>query len=194
MCNGFPLRFCLRASFERSRSLAEVDHRLCSSISWPPKHCMVPSDVCYAQFPVLWPSGGPDIDVTVARALSWVSEPSVVDTWRRLPASSARRPGGCISTVWYYTTYEMLNTRYSGHSDAPEIDCVTVAATPSARSRRERRKRSRLILQRIAEVARRVHSALVDQPACISTVCYQMTCEVLSTRYSGRQTRPRSIA
>eukprot|EP00966_Prymnesium_polylepis_P068799 1598104-Prymnesium_polylepis.2 len=76
MCNGFPLRFCLRASFERSRSLAEVDHRLCSSISWPPKHCMVPSDVCYAQFPVLWPSGGPDIDVTVARALSWVSEPS----------------------------------------------------------------------------------------------------------------------
>eukprot|EP00966_Prymnesium_polylepis_P068800 1598104-Prymnesium_polylepis.3 len=88
----------------------------------------------------------------------------------------------------------MLNTRYSGRSDAPEIDCVTVAATPSARSRRERRKRSRLILQRIAEVARRVHSALVDQPACISTVCYQMTCEVLSTRYSGRQTRPRSIA
>ena len=88
----------------------------------------------------------------------------------------------------------MLNTRYSGRSDAPEIDCVTVAATPSARSRRERRKRSRLILQRIAEVARRVHSALVDQPACISTVFYQMTCEVLSTRYSGRQTRPRSIA
>jgi len=134
MCNGFPLRFCLRASFERSRSLAEVDHRLCSSISWPPKHCMVSTDVWYAQFPVLWPSGGPDIDVTVARALSWVSEPSVVDTWRRLPASSARRPGGCISTVWYYTTYEMLNTRYSGRSDAPEIDCVTVAATPSARS------------------------------------------------------------
>ena len=91
----------------------------------------------------------------------------------------------------------MLNTRYSGRSDAPEIDCVTVAATPSRQREIETRTRgesARLILQRIAKGARRVHSALVDQPACISTVCYQMTCEVLSTRYSGRQTRPRSIA
>ena len=199
MCNGFPLRFCLRASFERSRSLAEVDHRLCSSISWPPKHCMVSTDVWYAQFPVLWPSGGPDIDVTVARALSlplMVSESPVVDTWRRLPAASARRPGGCISTVWYHTTCEVLNSRYSGRSDAPGQDRLRNGRRHAQREieTRKAKRRSVAILQRIAKGARRVHSALVDQPACISTVCYHMTCEVLSTRYSSRQTRPRSIA
>ena len=42
-------------------SLAEVAHRLRSSISRLPKHWVVPPDVCDAQYPVLRRSYGPDI-------------------------------------------------------------------------------------------------------------------------------------
>ena len=41
-------------------------NRVLSSISRLCEHRMVPPDVCDAKQPVLGPSGGPEIDVTVA--------------------------------------------------------------------------------------------------------------------------------
>ena len=91
-----------------------------------------------------------------------------------------------------------LHVKNLGRDLAPERlrTCPWAAHGPRTAhvKTRKAKRRSVAILQRIAKGARRVHSALVDQPACIRTVCYHMTCEVLSTRYSGRQTRPRSIA
>ena len=46
--------------------LAEVAHRVRSSISRLCEHRMVSPDVCDAKQPVLGPSGGPEVDVTVA--------------------------------------------------------------------------------------------------------------------------------
>lgn len=57
---------------EASRALSggtsseEVAHGVRSSISRVSKHLMVPADVCDAEQPAFRPSGGPDIDVTVA--------------------------------------------------------------------------------------------------------------------------------
>ena len=56
----------LSRSVSSGSSLAEVAHRLRSSISRLPKHRVVPPDVCDAQYPALRPSYGPEIDVTVA--------------------------------------------------------------------------------------------------------------------------------
>ena len=46
--------------------VADVIHCVRSSLSRLSKHHMVPSDVCDAKQPVIGPSGGPEIDVTVA--------------------------------------------------------------------------------------------------------------------------------
>jgi len=46
--------------------VADVIHCVRSSLSRLSKHHMVPPDVCDAKQPVLGPSGGPEVDVTVA--------------------------------------------------------------------------------------------------------------------------------
>ena len=51
---------------EQPRSDREVAHRVRSSISRLSKHLVAPPDVWHAKDPVFRPSGGPEIDVTVA--------------------------------------------------------------------------------------------------------------------------------
>ena len=61
-----PPRVVASGALNIGRSSSEVAHRVRSSIWRLCEHRMVPPDVCDAKQPVLGPSGGPEIDVTVA--------------------------------------------------------------------------------------------------------------------------------
>ena len=56
----------LKGDHNDAQMISGGGHRARSSTSRLPKHRVVPADVCDAQYPVLRPSYGPDIDVTVA--------------------------------------------------------------------------------------------------------------------------------
>ena len=66
-CRRLPCALAVRVWFcEQLRSAREVTRSIRSSIRRLCKHRVVPPDVLRAEDPVLRPSGGPEIDVTVA--------------------------------------------------------------------------------------------------------------------------------
>jgi hypothetical protein len=134
----------LKGDHNDAQTISGGGHRVRSSTSRLPKHRVVPADVCDAQYPVLRPSYGPDIDVTVAVSPPRASRLSRRSLWSNANGRSSlevRRPTGCLSTVWYQPTCVMLNTRYSGRLTFP-ILIVTGRLPDPVPSRRRKGRRA----------------------------------------------------
>jgi hypothetical protein len=92
----------LKGDHNDAQTISGGGHRVRSSTSRLPKHRVVPADVCDAQYPVLRPSYGPDIDVTVAvspprasrlsRRSLWSNGRSSLEVVHRVRSSTSRLP------------------------------------------------------------------------------------------------------
>ena len=144
----------LKGDHNDAQTISGGGHRVRSSTSRLPKHRVVPADVCDAQYPVLRPSYGPDIDVTVAvspprasrlsRRSLWSNGRSSLEVVHRVRSSTSRLPKHRVVPADVCDAqYPVLRPPYG-----PDID-VTVAVSPSVGVDRvdalEQRQRSILI-------------------------------------------------
>ena len=132
-----PPRVVASGALNIGRSSSEVAHRVRSSIWRLCEHRMVPPDVCDAKQPVLGPSGGPEIDVTVAASPPRVVASGALNIGRSL-AEVAHR---VRSSIWRLCEHRMVppdvcdaKQPVLGPSGGPEIDVTVAASPPSPRS------------------------------------------------------------
>ena len=119
----------LKGDHNDAQTISGGGHRVRSSTSRLPKHRVVPADVCDAQYPVLRPSYGPDIDVTVAvspprasrlsqRSL-WSNGRSSLEVVHRVRSSTSRLPKHRVVPADVCDAqYPVLRPSY-----VPDIDC-----------------------------------------------------------------------
>ena len=178
--SGDPLR-C-------NKSRTEAGHRVLSSISRLSKHRVVPSDGSDAKDPVRWPSGGPDIDVTVV-----VSSLSVVGAQcAERPQIGHRCPPPCLLVDQPAVPAPHATSRW--------VRCQRPGQTAVRRSRDRGNSRRELPwcrrhALRYATVDRTPMPTTVSSgrsAGCPSTACYQPMGQMPKTRSDGRQAVPRS--